>query len=526
MGWTSSDTPSHRRHLHFHRGHREDRALSSTRHHVATSRDVLSKVPIAAWACALAVTLNTVAWSLITPAFHVPDETIHVAYVQSLAERHEPPGDTQQAIYSDDEANLLDALAFDSVVGRADDRGIWTSQQQRELARRLSTSRDSANGGGPSNASSQPPLYYMLQLIPYFLSPSGSLSQRLALMRATSAVLAGIAVIFIFLVLRECFPRSPWAWPAGALVAGFQPVIGFVAGGVNPDALLLLASVLTVWATLRAFRLGLTVRTGVVIGTAVAVGVLTKINYLALLPAVLVAMVLLVWRSRSRWTASQGALAAAAAIAVPVLTYVLLNVLLWHRSAWAQSLQEQVQQVGNAGSDTQKISVFEQLSYMWQLYLPRLPFMNAQFRYFPPWDSWLPAVVGVFGWLDTRWDPWVYVVGKLALLTLGGVSLIGMFRARRALVRRWPEAVFLLIIPAGLAVEMGLFGIRYLRATGYAFEQGRYLLPLLPLYAMAVVLASRASGRKAAPAVGAGLVVVALAHSLLAQLLVVSRFYG
>jgi 4-amino-4-deoxy-L-arabinose transferase-like glycosyltransferase len=493
---------------------------------VRTSKDRLRTVPIAAWACALAVTLNAIAWSLITPAFQVPDETIHVAYVQSLAERHQPPGDPKQPIYSDDEANLIAGLAFDSVVGRPNDRGIWTTQQQRDLARRLSIPRDSANGGGPSNASSQPPLYYALQVVPYYLSPAHSLSQRLAAMRVMSSVIAGIAVFFIFLVLRECFPRSPWAWSAGALTAGFQPVFGFVAGGVNPDVLLLLASVLTIWATLQAFRVGLTTRTGLMIGLAVALGVLTKINFVALLPAVLVAIALLIWRSRNRRTATQGALAAAAAVAIPAVLYVLLNVLIWHRSVWAQSLQEQVQQVGTGRSALHPISVSEQLSYIWQLYLPRLPFMNDQFKYFPPWDSWLPAVVGVFGWLDTRWDPWVYVVGKVALLTLGAASLVGMLRARGALLRRWPQVVFLLMVPAGLAVEMGLFGIRYLRETGYAFEQGRYLLPLLPLYALAVVLASRAPGRKVAPVVGAGLVVLAVGHSLLAQLLVVSRFYG
>ena len=37
--------------------------------------------------------LNAVAWSLITPAFQVPDEQTHVAYAQQLAENGRPPVD-------------------------------------------------------------------------------------------------------------------------------------------------------------------------------------------------------------------------------------------------------------------------------------------------------------------------------------------------------------------------------------------------------------------------------------------------
>ena len=58
------------------------------------------------------------------------------------------------------------------------------------------------------------------------------------------------------------------------------------------------------------------------------------------------------------------------------------------------------------------------------------------------------------------------------------------------------------------------------------FQQARYLLPLLPLYAAAVALAARRLGRRLGPVVAGAFVAVAFGHVLLAQLLTISRFYG
>ena len=38
--------------------------------------------------------------------------------------------------------------------------------------------------------------------------------------------------------MRECLPGRPWAWTVGGLGVALHPVLGFISGGVNPDALL------------------------------------------------------------------------------------------------------------------------------------------------------------------------------------------------------------------------------------------------------------------------------------------------
>ena len=91
--------------------------------------------------------------------------------------------------------------------------------------------------GGASAVTNQPPLYYALEAIPYKLASGATLLDRLALMRLLSALMAGATALLTFLFVRECLPSRPWAWTVGGLGAALVPLLGFVSGGVNPDAL-------------------------------------------------------------------------------------------------------------------------------------------------------------------------------------------------------------------------------------------------------------------------------------------------
>ncbi len=82
------------------------------------------------------------------------------------------------------------------------------------------------------------------------------------------------------------------------------------------------------------------------------------------------------------------------------------------------------------------------------------------------------------------------------------------------------------VMAVGLLAAIGYAGIRYRESTGSIFEQARYLFPLLSLYALGIVLAARGVGRRWAPALGAGLVVLAMVHGLFAETLTISRYYG
>ena len=84
-----------------------------------------------------------------------------------------------------------------------------------------------------------------------------------------------------------------------------------------------------------------------------------------------------------------------------------------------------------------------------------------------------------------------------------------------------------LLFAAGLALAIAVAGYRSLLDSGgvASFEQARYLLPLLGLYALFPALAVRAGGPRWAGPIAIVLVTGVLGHSLLAQIVTLSRYY-
>jgi 4-amino-4-deoxy-L-arabinose transferase-like glycosyltransferase len=490
-------------------------------------RGLAGQIPKAARWCALVAFLNALVWAMVTPPFHVPDETGHVVYIQHLAETGDIPDEAGEQPFSPELASLLDALRFNDVVGRPDERALPSETFDRGVDALVDNPPSSVGAGGSIETSPQPPLYYALEAGVYLASPWQDLLHRLWLMRLLSALLAATTTLFTFLFLREVLSQ-PWTWTVGALAVAFQPIFGFISSGVNADALLVAACAGLLFGLARAFRRGLTPAGGLGIGLALAAGVLTKNNFYALVPGAILGVALLAWQARrGRPAAFRGAAVALGLLAAAVFVSVGLNLLVWDRSAFGGGIENAARVA--AGSDpaaAAPITLREQVSYTWQLYLPKLPFMNDQFPNYPLWQSFFKGWIGLFGWLDTPFPNWVYTLAALLVAPLLALCMIALWRRRNQLRQRWPEVLAYAAMLAGLLVSIGLFGLRYVRDTGFAFEQARYLLPFLPLYASGLALAARGVGVRFERQLGAIIVMLAMAHGLFAQLLVISRFYG
>ena len=477
------------------------------------------RVPVAMWVCMAVAVVNGVVWALITPSFQTPDEPVQAGYVQYLAETGKLP--TPKTIYfngSPEENVAVGGVPF-SLTGHPS----WSVAHNTELERRLSSGLPRVSDVEAAYVASAPPLYFALETVPYELASSGNFLDRLYAMRFLSALLAGLTVGFVFLFLRELLPRTPLAWTAGALVVAFQPVFGFISGGVNYDNLLWTASAATMWLVARGFRRGLTPRLGVAIGAAVAVGALTKGSIFGLVPGVAVAIVAMVLRSPERRRALLGAATAAAAAAIPF-------------GAWLAASQALFGRTAKTATGTGLIGVHTtfggQLDYIWQFFLPRLPFMQHQwfwstrYPHYPLWETYFKGFVGRFGWFAFGFPDavnWVALAIFVAILALAVTALV---RGRGAVMRRKAELVSYVLMAVGLTLLVAAAGYRYRIQTDLNFEQTRYLFPLLPLYAAVVVLAARGAGRRGAPALAVALVVLAFAHDVFSQLLAIGHYYA
>lgn len=485
-------------------------------------RAPLRLAPATAWACAAVAFLSAASWSILSAPFQAPDEPSHFAYAQIIAETGALP-ELDASLNSPEEEVALNDLGVREVRFNPAIETISTeTQQQRLLSDEARPLSRVARGAGV--ATSEPPLYYALEAIPYTLGGSGTLLERLELMRLLSALLGGAAALFGYLFLREALPGAPWAWTVGGLGMALAPLVGYMSGVVNPDAMLCAVSAALFYCLARAFRRGLTLRLAIAIGAVTACGLLTKLNFVGMFPGVLLALALLARRAGRASDARFAYRPFAAALAttlLPVCAYLLILL------ATNDSVALDAFSQGTSAASSQPGSPLDELSYIWQFYLPRLPGMTA---YFPgiltPRQVWFDKSVGFYGWLDTTFPDWVY---SAALIPAGAIAILGareLVRVRAALGARAAELASYATIGFGLLLLFGASS--FTESTTYtgSFSEPRYLLPLAVLVAAVLALAARGAGRRWGPAVGALIVLLILAHDIFSQLLVVGRYYG
>jgi hypothetical protein len=139
-------------------------------------------------------------------------------------------------------------------------------------------------------------------------------------------------------------------------------------------------------------------------------------------------------------------------------------------------------------------NVREFASYVWQFYLPKLPFMNDAIG--PDYGvrtAFVQTFYGVFASLEVLWSPGVY--DALAVASLLGLAalLVVAVRARHRLRERWDVVTLVVAVPLGLIVALHFAAYRNLQINpGDPIIVGRYLFPLLPLFGVAVAVVVRA----------------------------------
>jgi hypothetical protein len=401
---------------------------------------------------------------------------------------------------------------------------IFARAEQHKLQADLAQiERSRQRPAGPAGvATGEPPLYYALQTIPYTLA-GGTVLDRLALMRLLSALLAGITALFVFLFLSEALPAVPWAWTVGGLAVALAPLLGFVSGAVTPDAMLFALSAILFYCLARGFRRGLTPRLALTIGAVTGVGLVTKLNFIGLLPGVLLGLTVLALRARRRSTPPRGAgslALALVAIAAPVLATIAVDALS-NRPPLGPAFGVAATSLDHHGT------LLGELTYVWQLYLPRLPGMTSDFHNgFAPREIWFDGYVGLYGWLDTTFPTWVYTAALVPASLLAGLCLRTLVRGRSALHHRAGELTVYAAIAAGLLLLVGARSYSEFPTFGDYYGEARYLLPLLPLLGATLALAARSGGRRWGPILGTLIVVLAFAHDIFSQLQVVARYYN
>jgi 4-amino-4-deoxy-L-arabinose transferase-like glycosyltransferase len=478
----------------------------------------------------LVALVHAASWAVFTPLFQGPDEIVHYGYTERVAETGKPPAPNATGAESSQATgtalnaipwSITGLVSWDRARSNADDRALKRVDDR-------SGSRDAPLGAGYQ--ASNPPLYNYVTAVPYLAAKAtgATVEGRLMAMRLTTAVLGALAVLFVVLFLREMLPRRPLAVVVGGLAVALQPVFGWLAGTANNDLAVTLGGSILLYGIARAFRRGLDMRTALVMGGGVSIGLLSKVSAYGLLAvAVWATFWLLVGhRQRLRLDARRLVLALGAAFVLAVVPWFVVHRLRQGDNVLAGA-QNAAATVGD-GTPQGLGKVKDFLSYLWQFYLPRLPFMDHQFTDYPDqplWQVYVQPFMGRFGWFQYGFTPgqsW-----KIVGLLVGAVvaAVLGLRRMWPTVRAHWTALVALVGGFVGYAVMINIKGWQYRDDTGQNFEQVRYLFPMIGLYGLLVAVALVGFPPRWRKPVAAGAVVLMLVQVVASWGLTFERYY-
>jgi hypothetical protein len=454
---------------------------------LAATRSAARRVPAGLLALLAATLVLCVTWSVVTPAFQAPDENSHFGYTQELAEDFDLPGDAARPVFSNEQLLAASASNADQAAGVRAARMEWSRsayERWRAAEERLPGAAHT-DGGGPNPASSNPPLYYLFEAGAYRVAEDGDIFARLEATRLLSLLWALVTVTAVWLLAGEVFARDRLLQLAAAGGAALAPMLQFVSASVSPDSMLYAVASLTLWLGVRILKRGLTVRSALALCAVVGAGCVVKTTTYALLPGVALVLAVGLWRRRpiARAAAARPLAAAAGALASTVGV--------WFALARALDRNATAQLSGSTG--TAGTNVRELLSYVWQFYLPRLPFQGKYTTgaapHIPVYDIWLKGAWASFGWLEIQFADPVYLFLGAVTVLVAVLAAISLWRYRRT--SDLAVGAFFAVVAVSLVAALHWTEYHLVKGGGGNFNQGRYLLPLIGLAGLAVAQALR-----------------------------------
>jgi len=484
-------------------------------------RERLRRIPAGLGALLAVSAILALTWACLTPAFQAPDEQRHYTYVQTIAEDFDLPGDPAKPPFSTQMLQGMAALNGPQVSGQRQVKPEWDPAAERAwAATEAQAPRD--DGGGPSPASTYPPVSYAWEALGYLAASSGTVFDQLLGARLMSAFWLPFTVLGTWLLAGELFGRRRVLQTVAASVPALAPMVAFVSGSVSPDGMLYAIWSFALWVGVRAVRRGVPVVDGAAFFALVGLACTVKAASFALLPAALLVAAIGLFARRSSGVGRVLRLTAIVAVPLAVTLGVwVLGAKLLDRLAAAQ-----ITETTHSASGTDWRELF---SYVWQYYLPRVP---GQADYavrpinggYPLLHVWITQGWGAFGWLEVKFAPWLYKVLGFLTVGIGAAAVAALWRGRRAIDLR--VASFLALACLSLLAGLHWTDYHQLEAGSKGFMQARYLFPLIGVVGAALAAAVSLVPARLRGAVAGGMVAGLFVFHLLCIGLVLERFYA
>jgi len=475
--------------------------------------------------------LLSLAWDMAVPAFQGPDESRHFSYIQHLAETGNTPSVASGTSNSIEQRDALIWLNLETLVGNTlarpawstADLGVWhTIEQLMPHGSRSKVVKIPAEDPQAKN----PPLYYAAMSIPYRVFVWLPLLKRIFILRLINALCYLATVALMWLIAGELFGPVRWKQTLAAGVVALEPQLAFLSAVINADNLLIALTTGLLLVAIRLVTRGPSMARVLAASVLAAAAVLTLGRGLVTLPVLLVALVVawIVHRPATRDALMRGG-AAVGTIAAAFLAYLLFG-----RASGSSSLYGgQISELNTRATGGSTFTVGGFLKSIYQFYFQSLarlhPRVGPEYGYN---QVFIRTFYGAFGSLEVVFKASVY--GALKILSdLGLVGLLAACVARwRRLWQSWPVVLVMLALLGTTLVFLHYVSFRALLDNGGTgpLIVGRYLLPMVGLFGLAITFVVGSLPRRAGPRLAAVILAVAVLLSLAGIGITAVRFYA
>jgi hypothetical protein len=498
--------------------------------HIVSRRGVRAKVRATPRPLALILIIGailSVAWNIATPPLQGPDEARHFAYLQYLAETGHLPrvASGSEALEvapgSTEEQGALNTLGLRPLITNRKVRPAWSSpdlnlwhQVERSMP------RGSRANGADNSLAKDPPLYYAVMTIPYRMFIWLPLLKRVFVLRLFNALFYLATIVMAWLIATEVFGPMRWKQALTAGVVALEPQLSFMSAVINPDSLLVTLTTGFLLASLRLVKRGPSLARALAPGVLAAAAVLTHGRGLVLLPVFAVVLVVTWFRHRPAARQTLGLIAAAIA---PLVAAFAAYALFGKASGSSSLYGGQVSDLNTRM--TFKLGQF--LASVWNFYFEKLATLE---RIGPRWGYRQVFIEGFYGGFGS--GNVTFPKGVLAALqAVTALGLLGLCAAavasRRKLQRAWPVVVIALSLVITSIVFLHYVNYRAVlnRGTGHLYV-GRYMLPMVAVFALAIAFTVSSLPRRPAALLGAAVLACGALLCLTGVTVSLYRFYG
>jgi len=322
-----------------------------------------------------------------------------------------------------------------------------------------------------SHEAHQPPLYYILAAVPYYVSRSlgADVNRAWLVVRLFSSLLGAGWIYFLYRLSREFLIKGRITAVIAAACIGLMPLSTYIGGVVNNDVLISMLFTAGLWLIVRTIRRDeISRKSAFQIGIVSGLAVLAKSQGLFLLPVIAVACLIIA--HRRGWKDSIPSLGNAA---IAILVAVLVSSI-WFVRNWYVYGTFIIQSLHNPLAQSDGLGIAGWI-FVIQLITSQV------FDYF-----WTPF------WLVKDFvDYQLYHKLLMAFCVFVAVGVFAHLRSCRCLRSTEPycrsDAWALMALP-GVLIYIFLFRHTLWVDRG-ALQQGRLLLPAAGILALAIVIA-------------------------------------